>query len=99
MKNKTYTVIKPVADQTSVVKKSVAQRTSLWRRMKSVQVKERLDQIVSIVKPETLLAWNRQQKQKKWTSDNQTPKTGRPRKSDDTEALIVRLAEQNNHWG
>ena len=48
---------------------------------------------------ERRLAWNRRQKQKKWTFDSQKPKTGRPRKSDDTEALIVRLAEQNNHWG
>ena len=27
-----------------------------------MRIKERLDQIVSIVKPETLLAWNRRQK-------------------------------------
>jgi hypothetical protein len=38
--------------------------------------------------PDTLLAWNRHQKQKKWTFDNHLAKTGRPRKTRDTEALM-----------
>ena len=50
-------------------------------------------------KPDTLLAWNRREKQKKWTFDNHSAKAGRPRKAHDTEALIVRLARENNSWG
>src|SRR5271165_6209458 len=52
-------------------------------------IKARLAEVISIAKPETLLAWNRRQKQKKWNHSWPTP--GRPRKSEDTEALIVRL--------
>jgi len=51
-----------------------------------------------MAKPETLLAWNRRQKQKKWTFDNHSAKAGRPRKAQDTGALILRLADENNSW-
>jgi hypothetical protein len=64
-----------------------------------LRIKDRLAEVISIVQPETLLAWNRQQKQKKWTFQNNSAKAGRPRKTGDTEALIVRLAQENNGWG
>jgi putative transposase len=64
-----------------------------------LKIKARLADIISIAKPETLLAWNRRQKHKKWTFEHQPPKAGRPRKSSQTEALIVRLTEENNSWG
>ena len=61
-----------------------------------LRIKDRLAEVMSIAKPDTLLAWNRRQKQKKWTFQNAAAKAGRPRKSGDTEALIVRLAKENN---
>jgi hypothetical protein len=64
-----------------------------------LRIRDRLGQVISIAKPETLLAWHRRQKQKKWTFDNQAKTLGRPRKSEATEALIVRLAEENGAWG
>jgi putative transposase len=64
-----------------------------------LKIKARLAGVISIAKPETLLAWNRRQKHKKWTFEHQPPKAGSPRKSSQTEALIVRLAEENNSWG
>jgi putative transposase len=64
-----------------------------------LRIKDRLAEVVSIAQPETLLAWNRPQKQNKWTHTNPLAKIGRPRKADDTEALVVRLAEENNSWG
>lgn len=64
-----------------------------------LRIKTRLAEVISIAKPETLLAWNRRQKQKKWTSDKQSARRGRPPKADDTEVLIVRLAGENNSWG
>jgi transposase InsO family protein len=64
-----------------------------------LRIRVRLREVISIAKPETLLAWHRRQKQKKWTFDNQAKTPGRPRKSEDTEALIVRLAEENGAWG
>jgi len=39
------------------------------------------------------------QQQKKWTFDHGPKNAGRPRKSEDTEALIVRLAVENGAWG
>jgi transposase len=64
-----------------------------------LKIKDRLAEVICIVKPETLLAWNRRQKQKKWTFANQSAKPGRPRKDADTQALIIRLAEENDSWG
>jgi hypothetical protein len=64
-----------------------------------LRIKDRLAEVISIAKPETLLAWNRRQKQQKWTFENQPGKVGRPRKAADTEALIIRLAEENPTWG
>ena len=65
----------------------------------ALKIKDRLAEVMSIAAPETLLAWKRRQKQKKWTFDNQSAKVGRPRISAATEALIVRLAEENHTWG
>jgi hypothetical protein len=64
-----------------------------------LKIKARLADVISIAKPETLLVWNRRQKQKKWTFEPQPPKAGRRSKSTATEALIVRFAEENNSWG
>ena len=63
-----------------------------------MRIKHRLDDVISIVKPETLLAWNRRMKQKKWTYDNTPKRPGRPPKNKTTENLVVRLAEENS-WG
>src|ERR1035441_9121609 len=61
-----------------------------------LRIKTRLAEVISIAKPETLLAWNRRQKQKKWTCNNSPATPGRPRKSEDTEALIVRSEEHTS---
>jgi len=63
-----------------------------------MRIKERLAEVINIVKPETLLAWHRRMKQKKWTYDNTPKKPGRPGKGKQTEKLVVRLAEENT-WG
>ena len=64
-----------------------------------LRIKDRLAEVISIARPDTLLAWNRRQKQKKWTFNSHSAKPGRPRKAGDTEAVTVRLAEENNAWG
>ncbi len=64
-----------------------------------LRIKDRLGEVISIVKPETLLAWNRRMKREKWTFDS-TPRTrGRSRKSEDIEKLTIRLGEENSSWG
>ena len=64
-----------------------------------MRIRDRLADVTSIVKPETILAWNRRMKKRKWTYDNTAKKPGRPRKSAETEVLILRLAEENATWG
>ena len=62
-------------------------------------IKDRLRDVISIVCPETLLAWNRRMKRRKWTFDNNTPKQpGRPPKAKATETLALRMARENA-WG
>jgi len=61
-------------------------------------IKQRLAEVISIVSPETLLAWHRRMKQQKWTFDNSPKRPGRPAKTKDTEELALRMAEENA-WG
>jgi hypothetical protein len=42
-----------------------------------LRIRDRLGEVISIAKPETLLAWHRRQKQNKWTFDNQAKTPGR----------------------
>ena len=57
-----------------------------------------LHEFISIVKPETLLKWNRQRKKEKWTYDNKPKNPGRPRKGTATEKILIKLAMENT-WG
>ena len=61
-------------------------------------IKEMLDQVMTIVRPETLLAWNRRMKKQKWTFDNTPKHPGRPQKAKAAESIILRLARENA-WG
>jgi putative transposase len=57
-----------------------------------------LDQIATIVTPETLLAWHRKLIAKKYDgSANRVP--GRPRTAVEIEILVVRMAQENRDWG
>jgi putative transposase len=49
------------------------------------------------VKPETLLRWHRQLVARRWTYTHRGP--GRPPLESSLRELIVRLAEENRHWG
>jgi putative transposase len=61
-------------------------------------IKERLAEVLTIVRPETLLAWNRRMKRQKWTFDNTPKQPGRPSKAKATVELALRMAEENA-WG
>src|ERR1700692_4418403 len=57
-----------------------------------------LDQIATIVTPETLLAWHRNLIAQRYDgTGHRTP--GRPRTPGEIEALVVRMAEENRDWG
>jgi putative transposase len=49
------------------------------------------------VKPETLLRWHRQLVAHRWTYPRRTP--GRPPLESSLRGLILRLADENPHWG
>ena len=59
-------------------------------------VKDHLHEIISIVRPDTLLAWHQRMKRKKWTFEHKKPV--RPRKAGETKKLVLKLAEENI-WG
>jgi transposase InsO family protein len=49
------------------------------------------------IKPETLLRWHRQLVARRWTYSHRTP--GRPPLERSLRELILRLADENPHWG
>ena len=58
-----------------------------------------MKEVVSIVKPETILAWQRRLERRKWDySQRRSRGPGRPRTPNDIEALVCRLARENV-WG
>ena len=58
-------------------------------------IEDRLSDVIFIVRPETVLPWNRRMKRQKWTFDNASKRPGRPPKAKATEALALRMAEEN----
>jgi len=61
--------------------------------------RELMRQVVNIVKPDTILAWQRRIEKKKWDySDRPQRCPGRPRTAGEVEALVCRMARENT-WG
>ena len=58
----------------------------------------RLDQVLLLVKPETVLRWHRELVRRKWTI-RQERVGGRPTVPAEVEALVLRLARENARWG
>jgi transposase len=61
--------------------------------------KQALQEVASIVKPDTILAWHRKLVAQKFDGSTQHQAPGRPRIDPDLEALIVRMAQENRSWG
>jgi transposase len=58
-----------------------------------------LRKLVNIVRPDTILAWHRRLEREKWDySERPQRRPGRPRKSEEIEQLVCKLARENN-WG
>jgi putative transposase len=61
--------------------------------------KDLMEQVVTIVKPKTILAWQRRLEKQKWDySDRRKKNPGRPRIAQDIEQLVCRMARENE-WG
>src|ERR671925_1797019 len=61
--------------------------------------KQALEEVATIVKPETILAWHRKLVAQKFDSSQQRKALGRPQVNPELEALVVRLAQENRSWG
>jgi putative transposase len=56
-----------------------------------------LDELETLVTPDTLLAWHRKLIAKKWTYARKGP--GRPRLAQEITDLVLRMARENTSWG
>jgi putative transposase len=57
-----------------------------------------IERHILLFKPETILRWHRELVRKKWTFHDGVPQGGRSPLDAEVEALIVKLARENN-WG
>jgi transposase InsO family protein len=61
--------------------------------------KQALQDVATIVKPDTILGWHRKLVAKKFDGSTQRQSPGRPKIDPDLEALVVRIAQENRSWG
>jgi transposase InsO family protein len=61
--------------------------------------KQALEEIATIVKPDTLLAWHRKLVAQKFDGSTQRRSLGRPRVDKDLEDWVVKMAKENCSWG
>ena len=58
-----------------------------------------LDEVASIVTPDTILGWYRKLVARKWDFSKRRRKVGRPRVDVEIPKLVVRMARENTTWG
>src|SRR5216117_1722836 len=61
--------------------------------------KQALQEVATIVKPDTILAWHRKLVAQKCDGSQQRKTPGRPMINQELEALVVRMARENRSWG
>jgi hypothetical protein len=61
--------------------------------------KKALEEVASIVTPDTILAWHRKLIAQKFDGSQQRRAPGRPPMDAELEALVVRMAQENRSWG
>jgi transposase InsO family protein len=61
--------------------------------------KKALEDVAQIVKPDTILAWQRKLAADKFDGSNQCKSPGRPRVGKELEDLVVEMAKENRGWG
>ncbi|MDD5598284.1 MAG: integrase core domain-containing protein [Victivallaceae bacterium] len=67
--------------------------------IKAVALGKRMVEVVTIVRPSTILAWHRKFVAMKFDSSQVPRKPGRPRVETNTEELVLELARDNPFWG
>ena len=61
--------------------------------------KKALQEVATIVKPDTILGWHRRLVGQKFDGSTQRKAAGRPLLDPEVEALIIRMAQENRSWG
>jgi transposase InsO family protein len=61
--------------------------------------KQALQEVATIVTPDTILAWHHKLVAQKFDGSRQRKAPGRPRIDQELEALVVRMARENRSWG
>ncbi|MCP4961893.1 MAG: transposase [Actinomycetia bacterium] len=61
--------------------------------------RRRLDRILLIVKPETVIGWHRRLVARRCTYPHNTPRAGRPTTPAELKGLVLRLDAENPTWG
>jgi putative transposase len=61
--------------------------------------KQALEEVATIVKPDTILAWHRRLVAQKFNGSTQRKAPGRPPIDPGLEALVVRIGRENRSWG
>jgi putative transposase len=61
--------------------------------------KQALQEVATIVKPDTILAWHRKLVAQKYDGSKQRKAPGRPTIDQELEALVIRMARENRSWG
>src|SRR5262245_13327266 len=61
--------------------------------------RKRLQELATLVRPETLLRWCKQLVAQKFDGSRQRRALGRPRVAEEIEQLVIRMAEENATWG
>jgi transposase len=61
--------------------------------------KKALEEIATVAKPETILAWHRKLVVQPCANTQPPPSMGRPRIDKELEDLVVRMARENRSWG
>jgi putative transposase len=61
--------------------------------------KQALEEVASLVKPDTILAWHRKLVAQKFDGSTQRKAPGRPMIDREVETLVVRMARENRSWG
>jgi putative transposase len=61
--------------------------------------KKALEEIATVVKPDTILAWHRTFADQQWDHAQSQTSVGRPRIQKELEDLVVRMARENRSWG
>src|SRR6266540_6793543 len=61
--------------------------------------KQALEEVATIVKPDTILAWHRKLVAQKFDGSEQRKSVGRPRVDKEIEDLVMQMAKENRSWG